>query len=115
MIVIKRIYEHPSSKDGYRVLVDRLWPRGVSKQAAKIDLWCKEIAPSPELRKWFAHDEKKWIGFKNKYTLELEQNIEQAEKLKTLEKENKHITLLYAAKNPLCNHALVLNDFLSKL
>jgi uncharacterized protein YeaO (DUF488 family) len=73
-IKIKRVYENPSKEDGMRILVDRLWPRGLTKQKAAIDLWLKEIAPSTELRKWFAHDPKKWTEFRKKYLQELKEN-----------------------------------------
>ncbi len=72
MIILKRIYEPYSEHDGFRILVDRLWPRGVSKEKAALDLWLKDIGPSTELRKWFAHDPEKWLDFKQRYKAELE-------------------------------------------
>jgi len=83
MIGIKRIYDNPEKKDGFRILVDRLWPRGLSKEKAKVDLWLKEIAPSDKLRKWFSHDPKKWDDFKKKYKLELRDKPE-IEKIKQI-------------------------------
>src|SRR5690606_491941 len=74
MVAIKRVYETPEDSDGIRILVDRLWPRGLSKENAKADMWLKEIAPSTELRKWFAHDPEKWNEFKKRYTQELKEN-----------------------------------------
>jgi uncharacterized protein YeaO (DUF488 family) len=112
MIKIKRIYETPEEKDGFRILVDRLWPRGISKEKTHVDLWLKEIAPSNKLRKWFSHDPKKWIGFKSKYTKELENNP-LLHRIKQLEKENKVLTLLYSAKDKEHNNVLVLYEFLS--
>ena len=112
MIKIKRIYEVPEEKDGFRILVDRLWPRGISKQKAHVDLWLKEIAPSDKLRKWFSHDPKKWIDFKSKYTKELENNP-LLQRIKQLEKENKTLTLLYSAKDREHNNVVVLYGVLS--
>lgn len=107
----KRIYEDISKDDGYRVLVDRLWPRGVSKEDARLDEWCKEIAPSTELRKWFNHDVAKFDEFSNRYRAELTQNEEVVDRL--LKKaEGQKVTLLYAAKDKEHNHANVLKDFL---
>ncbi|GMV77472.1 MAG: hypothetical protein AMXMBFR79_06070 [Chitinophagaceae bacterium] len=114
MIYIKRIYEPPEKKDGYRILIDRLWPRGIAKQEAKIDVWVKEIAPSTELRKWFNHDAVKWKEFKEKYQKELKNNLELVHQIKALEKENKTITLLFAAKETEYNNAQVLIDVLKE-
>ena len=112
MIKIKRIYEIPEEKDGFRILADRLWPRGISKQKACVDLWLKEIAPSDKLRKWFSHDPKKWVDFKLKYTKELENNP-LLQKIKQLEKENKVLTLLYSAKDKEHNNVVVLYEILN--
>lgn len=112
MIKIKRIYEVPEKKDGFRILADRLWPRGISKQNARVDLWLKEIAPSDKLRKWFSHDPKKWIDFKSKYTKELENNP-LLQRIKQLEKENKTLTLLYSAKDREHNNVVALYEILS--
>ncbi|MCC6198724.1 DUF488 domain-containing protein [Candidatus Nomurabacteria bacterium] len=112
MIKIKRIYEKVEKSDGYRVLVDRLWPRGVSKEKVNLDLWLKDIAPSTELRKWFEHDSKKWLRFQKKYTAEIAVNKEVFVELKKVVKENKNITLLYAAKDEIHNEAVIIRDLL---
>jgi uncharacterized protein YeaO (DUF488 family) len=112
MLKIKRIYESPEKDDGFRVLVDRLWPRGVSKERAHLDLWLKEIAPSDALRKWFAHDPKRWTGFQGKYRKELARKKDLVRQIKTLEAENGSITLLYSAHDPLHNQAVALSRFL---
>src|SRR5690606_14959891 len=96
MIQLKRIYQQPHHSDGYRILVDRLWPRGVSKENAKIDLWLKEIAPSHELRKWFNHDPQKWNEFRKKYETEIEANLDSLMQLKNILDEHKVVTLLFA-------------------
>lgn len=108
MIQIKRIYDPPSEDDGYRVLIDRLWPRGFSKENAHIKLWLKEIAPSNDLRKWFNHDPLKWDHFRERYLEELSYKKELIMKLKELEMEHKRITLLYSAKDREHNQAVVL-------
>lgn len=110
---IKRIYEEPSKNDGYRVLVDRLWPRGVSKEAARLDEWMKEIAPSPELRKWFNHDPAKFEEFRTRYWAELSRKDEPIEKLLRMA-SNRKVCLLYAAKDESHNHAIVLKEYLNK-
>ncbi|HZW65179.1 MAG TPA: DUF488 domain-containing protein, partial [Hanamia sp.] len=103
-IQLKRIYEAGSKDDGYRILVDRLWPRGFTKEKAALDLWLKEIAPSNELRKWFGHDPDKWKDFQKKYQQELKQNKEAVDILKDyIQKGN--VTLLYAAKDEEHNEA----------
>ena len=114
MIVLKRIYDKTGEKDGYRILIDRLWPRGVSKDEAKINLWLKEVAPSNELRKWFSHDTKKWDDFKTKYKKELKENLEIVRKIKQIDKEEKIVTLLYSAKDEKHNNAVVLKEYLQK-
>jgi uncharacterized protein YeaO (DUF488 family) len=110
---IKRIYEDADTTDGYRVLVDRLWPRGIKKERAAIDEWLKEIAPSPTLRKWFNHDPEKWTRFKKDYLAELKTN-EAMGKLKSMAKENNKLTLLYAARDEKHNHAVILQQLLSE-
>ena len=111
-IRIKRIYEPPAEDDGFRVLVDRLWPRGLGKAAAQIDLWVKEIAPTTELRKWFDHQPEKFDEFKTRYAIELHANHKVTSRL--IEEANAAtITLLYAARDPINNHAAVLQSFLS--
>jgi uncharacterized protein YeaO (DUF488 family) len=112
MLKIKRIYESPEKDDGYRVLVDRLWPRGVSKERAHLDLWFKEIAPSDTLRKWFGHDPKRWAGFVTKYRKELSGKAALVRQIKTLDKENGTITLLYSAHDAQHNQAVALQQFL---
>lgn len=111
-IVIKRIYEPAEASDGFRVLVDRLWPRGVSKQRADLNLWLKEIAPSTDLRKWFGHDPAKWDQFVKKYEAELADNKEVVTQLVSIVEENPTVTLLYAAKDETHNEAVVLKEYL---
>lgn len=114
MLKIKRAYEAYSKDDGYRVLIDRLWPRGVSKKEAKIDLWLKEIAPTIELRQWFNHDPLKWQKFQTRYKKELAKNGASLKQIKELEKHYKQLTLVYAAKDEQHNDAVVLLDYLGK-
>src|SRR5665213_3116761 len=112
MVKLKRVYETPAKEDGTRILVDRLWPRGLTKQKASIDLWLKEIAPTAELRKWFNHELGKWNDFKKKYVGELKKNKEQVSLLK--EQLMKGIvTLVYAAKDEAHNEALGLKEWFS--
>jgi len=108
-IKIKRVYEQPDKNDGMRILVDRLWPRGLTKEKAGVDLWLKDIAPSTELRKWFNHDPDKWDKFKKRYLIELKENTEQVWLLKQ-ELEKGVVTLVYGAKDKEHNEALVLQD-----
>src|ERR1700749_2255986 len=110
-IKIKRIYEPAEKTDGYRILVDRLWPRGIKKEDAHIDKWLKEVAPSTELRKWFHKDMTQWTEFATKYRHELKDNPA-LEELKADIKEHKTVTLLYAAKDEEHNHALALIGFI---
>ncbi len=107
-IQIKRVYEQPQAADGKRILIDRLWPRGLTKQKAKVDLWLKDIAPSTELRKWFAHDPAKWREFKERYYEELEKNNEVVTTLVELLKSGK-VTLVYGAKDEEHNDAVAIN------
>lgn len=111
MIKVKRVYEQPSDLDGLRVLVDRLWPRGLKKSEASLDLWIKEIAPENRLRKWFSHDPEKWEEFRKCYLKELEQKEEYVQELLGKARET-DITLLYAAKNEVFNNATVLKEYL---
>lgn len=115
-VTTQRIYDDKQQK-GYRVLVDRLWPRGISKDNAKFDSWNKDVAPSTELRKWFHHDpEGRWTEFCKQYLAELAHNIETAQELLAEAKNRKvPLVLLYGAKNAKQNHALVLQDFLEAL
>lgn len=110
-IQLKRAYEKPAKSDGTRILVDRLWPRGVKKVDAAIDLWLKEIAPSTELRKWFAHDPEKWARFRGRYQTELKHHPEQLELIKNKAK-NGPVTLIYAAHDQKHNEAVVLKQYL---
>ncbi|OCC24640.1 hypothetical protein MB02_03910 [Croceicoccus estronivorus] len=112
-IRIKRIYDAPASTDGKRVLVDRIWPRGVSKESAKLDLWLKEIAPSPELRKWFGHDPARFKEFSDRYRQELKANDVAVSELCDLV-DQADVTLLYAARDRRANHAIVLAEFLKQ-
>ena len=114
MIFVKRIYFPSGEDDEYRVLVDRLWPRGVSKEKAHVDLWLKEIAPSDELRKWFGHDPKKWEAFKKRYEEELSGKGELLSQLRDLEKQHGKVTLLYSAKDEVHNQAVVLASLLNR-
>lgn len=110
-IAVKRIYEPPSDKDGQRVLVDRIWPRGVSREAAVLDLWLKDIAPSTELRKWFGHDPSRAAGFRDRYRAELASNPEAVAELCALADKG-DVTLLYAAHDEQANNATVLAEYL---
>ncbi len=110
-IQVKRIYEKKSDDDGVRVLVDRVWPRGISKNDAAIASWHKEIAPSTELRKWFGHDPERWEEFRKRYRRELDNNEEQVACLKKA-LGNKRATLLYGARDETHNHAVVLAEYL---
>lgn len=111
ILKIKRIYEEPSADDGIRILVDRLWPRGVTKQRAHLDYWLKDIAPNPELRKWFNHEDSKYEEFSKKYKEELQDKSELIKKIKDLLNDSP-VTLIYAAKSPTINHAAVLKSFI---
>ncbi len=112
MVRVKRVYEKAEARDGWRVLVDRLWPRGMKKEAAKIDLWMKDVAPSDTLRKWFGHDAKKWGDFQKKYRAELKEKAELLAELKKLEKEHGTLTLLFGARDEEHNQAVVLAEVL---
>jgi len=110
MIQTKRIYDEPDKTDGFKILVDGLWPRGISKE--KIDLWLREIAPSDKLRKWFSHDPKKWNDFKKRYREELKNKQELIKKIKQIEKKEKVVTILYAAKDEEHNNAIALMEII---
>ena len=114
MVRIKRVYEEAKKEDGYRVLVDRLWPRGMKKDAAKIDLWMRDVAPSDRLRKSFHHDAMKWPDFLKKYQAELEKKKQCLAELKKLEKGHGTLTLLFGARDPEHNQALVIAEALKK-
>ena len=110
-VKLKRAYERPSAADGTRVLVDRLWPRGIKKADAKVDHWVKELAPSTELRKWFGHDPTRWQEFRRRYAGELRQHNDQVDRLRDLARAGP-ITLVYAAHDEIHNDAVVLRDIL---
>jgi uncharacterized protein YeaO (DUF488 family) len=112
MVRIKRVYEKPAKGDGWRVLVDRLWPRGMTKEAAQIDLWMKDIAPSDALRKSFGHDVKKWPGFQAEYRTELKKKKDLLQQLERMEKAHGILTLLFGAKDEEHNQAIVLAEML---
>lgn len=107
MIKLKRIYEGYSATDGCRILVDRLWPRGIKRELAKIDIWAKEVSPSPDLRVWFNHEPEKWEAFTKAYLKELAHSVALDELIDTIKNE-KTATLVYAAKDKAHTHALVL-------
>lgn len=115
-VQIKRAYEKADKKDGMRILVDRIWPRGISKEKAELDEWLKEVGPSKELRKWFDHDANKYEQFKKKYKQELKENSTQQEELEKLKKwtkeHNKNLTLIFGAKEEKYNQAAVLKEIL---
>ncbi len=110
-IRLKRAYERPEKDDGVRLLVERLWPRGLAKEKAAVDEWFKDVAPSPGLRKWYGHDPEKWDDFRRRYLEELRGNPEEVRKLRARVKEGL-VTFVYAAKDEKRNSALVLKDYL---
>jgi uncharacterized protein YeaO (DUF488 family) len=110
-IKIKRIYELPAKDDGFRILVDRLWPRGLSKEKAKINLWVKEIAPSDQLRKWYGHDPKKWTEFRKRYFNELKDK-EEVVNLIAKKLEEGTTTFLYSSKEEKINNAVALKEYI---
>lgn len=113
VVKVERIYNNPKGNNTFRILVDRLWPRGLSKEEVKVDLWQKDIAPSNTLRKWFSHDERKWNEFKTRYFRELEKNSESVDMI--LDKVKKvSITLLYGAKEAQFNNAMALKEYLEE-
>ncbi len=111
-IILKRVYEEPTEADGVRILVDRLWPRGLSKERARVDVWLKEIAPTTELRKWFNHEPAKWPEFKKRYRSEMSKNTEALAALKRYLANGK-VTILYGAKDEDHNEAVVIRQYLS--
>jgi uncharacterized protein YeaO (DUF488 family) len=110
-IRVKRIYESPAPEDGYRVLVDRLWPRGLAKESAALDLWLQDVAPSTALRKWFNHDASRWQEFTGRYTTELDQQPEAVETIKRFLRKGR-LTLLFSAKDQKHNNAVALKAYL---
>ena len=113
MIQLKRAYEAPSAKDGLRVLVERLWPRGLTKERAALDLWLKDVAPSPSLRKWFGHDPSRWTLFKQRYRKELRTKVDDVEVLRRKAKTGR-VTFIYAAHDEEHNGAIVLKEFIEE-
>ncbi|MCH8021997.1 DUF488 family protein [candidate division KSB1 bacterium] len=113
MLKLKRVYETPNSEDGVRILVERLWPRGLTKERAKIDIWLKDIAPSTELRKWYNHIPERWPEFQKRYQLELEENYNVVRGLKK-KVDTTDVTLIFAAKDAARNSAVVLKNHLEK-
>ena len=113
MIKLKRIYDKPAADDGMRILVDRLWPRGVTKAAAHIDRWMKDVAPSPALRTWYGHDPERWNEFRKRYLEELKREPDAVAALRDLV-DAEPVTFVYAAKDPRLTHALVLKDFIDR-
>lgn len=114
MIKLKRVYDKPAKDDGERILVDRLWPRGVSKEKAAIKAWVKDLAPTTELREWFGHDPALWPEFQKRYKAELKKN-EAVQAFYEEHRETKVLTLIYAAHDEQHNHAIVLQQFLEHL
>lgn len=113
MIYLKRVYEPPSKEDGFRILVERLWPRGISKERAAVDLWLKDVAPSPGLRKWFGHDPSRWEEFRDRYRVELKRNRDSIAILKQQIKKGT-VTFVYAARDEQYNSAVALKEFLEQ-
>jgi uncharacterized protein YeaO (DUF488 family) len=113
MLKLKRVYEKPSKEDGFRILVERLWPRGLTKDRAGVDLWLKEVAPSPELRKWYSHDPAKWEEFRRRYEKELEKKTNEIDLLLDKCREGT-VTLVYAAHDEEHNSALLLKQHLEQ-
>ncbi|HVV95613.1 MAG TPA: DUF488 family protein [Rhodanobacteraceae bacterium] len=111
-IKLKRVYEKASRDDGFRILVDRLWPRGVSKVEAHVDAWLKGSAPSTELRQWFGHDPEKWGEFRRRYTAELKQDTAAVAELRDLVAEKKNVTFVFSERDTEHTHAIVLKDFI---
>ncbi|MFW6059238.1 MAG: DUF488 domain-containing protein [Phycisphaeraceae bacterium] len=115
-IQVKRVYEAPAKGDGLRVLVDRVWPRGMKKESAQIDRWLKEVAPSMELRKWFGHDPAKWREFKQRYHAELRERKETLrELLDEVKQRGGALTLVYSAKDEQHNNAVALREYLQRM
>jgi uncharacterized protein YeaO (DUF488 family) len=113
-IRIKRVYEEPDKADGRRILVDRLWARGVSKDRAKVDVWAKEIAPTTELRRWYGHDPNKWTEFKSRYAAELDANFDQVEEI-VKEVQAGVVTFLYSSKEEQLNNAVALKQYIESI
>ena len=114
-IILRRVYAHDAEPTGMRILVDRLWPRGISKSAAPWDVWLKDIAPSDRLRKWFAHDETKWLEFKERYFAELDAAPAVAGQMLTILRQNRAVILLYSAKATEMNNAVALKEYIERM
>ncbi|MEI7035269.1 DUF488 domain-containing protein [Fulvimonas yonginensis] len=110
-LAVKRVYDPPSPEDGYRVLVDRLWPRGLKKESAALDLWAKDVGPSRELREWFGHEPARWEGFRHRYAAELDAHAEQWRPL-AAKAARQRVTLLYGARDEEHNNAVALKNYL---
>ncbi|MFY9399649.1 MAG: DUF488 family protein [Desulfomonilia bacterium] len=113
-ITVRRIYEKQDRDEGMRILVDRLWPRGLSKADAAIDLWVKDLAPSDELRRWYGHDSRKWEEFKKRYFAELDRHAESVRELAACV-ESGDVVFLYSAKEPRFNNAVALKEYIESL
>ncbi len=114
MIKVRRVYDPEEAGEKYKVFVDRLWPRGISREKAGWDEWMKEISPGNELRKWYSHDPEKWMEFKKRYRMELSDRQNELSRLKQLEKEHGTITLLYSSREEKYNNAVALSEFLAE-
>ena len=112
VIAVKRVYELPTAGDGYRILVERLWPRGISKERARVDLWLREAGASSLLRKWFGHDPLKWETFRQKYFMELHDRPVVVNQLREIIDREKKVTFIYAARDEVHNNAIALKEFL---
>jgi uncharacterized protein YeaO (DUF488 family) len=113
MIRVRRVYDPPTGDDGFRVLIDRLWPRGLRKAEAAVDLWLRDIAPSSELRRWFDHEHSKWEGFRRRYAKELESKQDVLRFLRA-KSRNSNVTLVFGARDPEFNNAVALRDILAR-
>ena len=113
-VKLKRVYDKPEAGDGVRILVERLWPRGLSKEEAKVDIWLKDVAPSPHLRKWFSHDPAKWEEFRRRYYRELDQNRDAVKGLLEITKV-RGATFVYGSREKKYNSALALKSYIEKL
>lgn len=114
LIKVKRVYDLPEEDDCFRILVDRLWPRGLSKQKAKLDFWMKDVAPTNDLRRWYSHEPEKWQEFQKKYKEELKPKQDLLLEIKRLEKEKGTVTLVYSSKEANINNAVALKVFLEE-
>jgi uncharacterized protein YeaO (DUF488 family) len=113
MLKVKRVYEEPAKEDEFRILIDRLWPRGLTKEKAKVDLWLKDIAPSDALRKWYQHDPGKWLEFKRRYFSELKDKKESLDLIESKAKKGT-VTLLFGSKEERINNAQALKEYFQK-